>query len=192
MHLKRWQPFALLAAITMTLATIWLAISRYSSSSDAKELHRYFKKPFVTLHSQTKSVQAGIAALVGETNPSADQAVTILEKNIVPSIDYILEQGKTLSFDGIETRTLHAAYLQAVSGMRADALALRELFGQPDLTIAQKRHQAQERIVTIGARFDKFFAQAEEALRANGIKLQGAAPPPATGTGTGTTQDPPQ
>ena len=178
MNFKRWQPFALLAAISMTLATIWLAISRYHSSSDAKELHRYFKKTFVTLHSQTKSVQAGIAELVGDTAPSAEQAVKILDTQTLPSIEYILAQGKTLNFDGIETRTLHAAYLKAVAGMQEDAFALRALFAQPDLTIAQKRQQAQPIIANVGVRFDKFFAQAQEALLANGIKLQAAPPPP--------------
>ncbi len=167
----RWQPFALFAAVAMTLATIYLAYTRLHQSDEQKELYRYFRTTFVKLHAQTRSVQGAIAGLVGDDPPSPTKAIQLLDKNILPSIDYILEQCAAIRLEETEARALHLGYTQAVQGMRDDAVRMRAIFARPDLTLADQHNQVQAPIEQIGARFDKVNARTREVLQANGIKL---------------------
>lgn len=177
----RWQPFALIAAIGLTIATIWLAVSRYGRSSEQKELFAYFQKTFPAMHAQTRSIQGAIAGLVaGDTVPTAEGAVALLDRNIVPSLDNLIDQCKAVMLEGVEVRALHAAYLEAVQAMRADAVAMTEIFSRQDLSLAEKRNRAQERVKAIGPRFDAFSARAVQVMEANGIRAAAsadAAPP---------------
>jgi hypothetical protein len=168
----RWQPAALLAALAMTGATIWLAVGRYERSSQGKELHRYFKTTFAKLHAQTKSVQGAIAGLTGDNAPSPKKALELLDKNILPSIDYILEQCHALKYDDMDVEQLHLAYTQAVEGMKTDATSMRAIFARTDLQLADQHNQVQALIKQIMERFDKFQALATDMLEKNGIKLK--------------------
>jgi hypothetical protein len=162
----------LIAAVVLTCGSLYLVSARYGGRDEQKELHSYFKRTFPRLHARVKSAQAGLAGLVNETAPSAKGAVSILDEEIVPTIDDIIAEARPIAPEGIDARVLHAAYLQALDGMRADALRMRALFADPALGLGEQRTRSAEILAEIGARFEAFYARAAEVCKQHGIDLQ--------------------
>jgi hypothetical protein len=159
------------AAVIATVAAVYMVVARFGGRDEQRELVGYFKRTFPPLHAQVKSVQAGLAGLVDDTAPSAEGAIGIIDENIVPTIDQVLAQARPILPEGIDARTLHAAYMQAIQAMRADALAARAVFADPALELGEKRRRVHALLEATRGRFDAFYARAQEVCRTHGIDL---------------------
>jgi hypothetical protein len=161
-----------LIALAATGAALWTVFGRYGGREERSELVGYFRRTFPALHAQVKSVQAGLAGLVDDTAPSAAGAVSTIDENILPTIDNVLEQARPIAPEGIDARALHAAYLQAIQAMRADAVRARAVFADPTLDLAEKRRRVHAILEETRARFDAFYARAAEVCKEHGIDLK--------------------
>jgi hypothetical protein len=172
-----------LGGFALLVATAVLGYRRYHEPPERKELVGYFQTTFPQLHAQTRSVQSALAGLVdveggsGAPPPEPGLAVDLLDENILPSIDFVLEQARGVSLASIDARALHAGYVQALEAMRADAAAVRAAFADPALAPGEKRRRAAAIIARVGARFDAFYARAVAVWRENGIRVVTPAAP---------------
>jgi hypothetical protein len=161
----------LAGALVMTIGTVYLATLRFGGRDEQKEIHLYFRRSFPPLHAQVKSVQAGLAGLVDETAPSSAGAVATIDENILPTIDWVLEQARPVGAESVDLRALHAGYLQAIEGMRADALRARAVFADTSIDLGEQRKRVYEILLEIRGRFEAWSARAAEVCRQHGIEM---------------------
>ena len=167
------------ASCGILLATAIFGYLRYRVPEERRELDGYFRHTFPPIHSQVKSIQAGIAGLVDETAPAPETAAAILEENVLPSIDLVLEQLAAVQLSTLDARGLHEGYVAIIREMRQDAVAMRDLFRDASLDPAEKRRRAHARVRQLGTRFEPFYARTVEVLRENQIRVEGFAAAPA-------------
>lgn len=159
----------LVLTAVMLLVLVATAYQRYHVPAEKKELLGYFKRTFPVAHAQVKSIQAAIAGLMDDSAPAPEMAVTIIDDNILPSIDLTIEQLRQVTPGTVEVRVLHVAYLETVTAMRADVEKIRAVFADTGKSSEQRRYDAYQLRTSIVQRFEAFSARAQESWRAYGI-----------------------
>jgi hypothetical protein len=157
-----------LAAVVTSGVLIW---KQRIEPDDQRALLGYFRTTFVELHAQTKSVQGGLALLVDGEETTASTAASVLRENTVPTIDYLLEQAGQIVVDDPTVRELHAGYIEALRGMRADALEMINIFSTGDGDDSDKRRTARARVVAIADRFTVWQQGVADTWAEHGIMV---------------------
>jgi len=188
---RGWIAAAVAATCGLLLAAAISGYLRYRVPPERMELDGYFRHTFPPIHAQVKSIQAGIAGLVDETAPPPETAAAILEENVLPSIDLVLEQLANVALETLEARALHEGYVTVVKAMRADAAAMRAIFRDPSLDAGEKRRRAHARVRELAVRFEPFYARTVTVLEENGIRVEGFGGSPRTPSGSDPSPGPP-
>ncbi len=171
---------ALVAAVALTVGTCWLGVSSYHVPEERKELESWHAHVFTPLHHQTRSLQAALAGLVDETAPrTAAKAVLLLDNNVLPALQLLVEELRQVRFDTLDVRALHSGYFEAVVGMQEDAQAMRAIFAEPGAALGDQRARVQARMSGTLERFDRVYARARELYREHGLGTAASAPAPA-------------
>ncbi|MFH0901230.1 MAG: hypothetical protein V2A73_11440, partial [Pseudomonadota bacterium] len=132
----------LLVIILLVVASAVLAYRRFHVPKAKEEILWYFRNWYQQSHAETKSIQSAIASLFDDATPTTPQtAVLVLDDNIVPSIDRVIGRARVVRLESVEVMALHAAYLQALEGMRQDVLSMRGVFVDPALSPAEKKYR---------------------------------------------------
>jgi hypothetical protein len=176
-RLRRWRPVLLLAGVALTALNLYLWRTHALEREEQQALLSYFARDNRPLHLQIVSIKRGLGGLVNETAPSAKGAVSIIDENILPSLDLVIEAARRIAPEEEAARDLHREYLAAITAMRADTVRIRAVFARPDADLGEARIAALSIMVESEQRLDAFFARAVEVCRAHGVDL--AIDPPA-------------
>ena len=175
-----------MVGVLLTAINLWICSDRETQKAKAAEREgflRYMRGANHELQAQTKSVLSGLAGLVDETAPTAKGAVDILDKEIVPNLDYIAESGRTLLPEGEAARLLHSEYLRALAATKADAAKLRVIFADASVDLREQRQRARAVLVQTAKIYQTFDQHVvEAAARVNTVIV---APPPMPGPNEG-------
>jgi hypothetical protein len=188
---RAWIAAVVAGACGVLASIAILGYLRYRVTPERRELEGYFRHTFPPIHAQVKSIQAGIAGLVDETAPPPETAAAILEENVLPSIDLVLEQLAAVRLETLDARSLHEGYVTIIRSMRADASAMREILLDGSIDAAEKRRRVVARVLELGTRFEPFYARTVQVLKENGIRVEGLSAAPRTPSGTATPPGPP-
>jgi len=171
---KRLRPILLIVGVVLTALNLWVCVDREEQKERATEqrgLKRYLTTSYRELHKQTESVLSGLAGLVDETAPSAKGAVDILDNEIVPSLDWVTEQGRVVVPVGEAARALHSDYLATLAATRADAGRLRAIFAGPAGEIGEQRRRATAVLIETRTRFETFYRHVVDAGTRTGMVI---------------------
>jgi hypothetical protein len=183
---KRTRPILLVVGVLLTALNFWVCVAREQGKEREQEregLRAYLTTSYRELHKQTESVLSGLAGLVDETAPTPAGAVAILDKEIVPSLELVSEQGRVLVPAGEAARVLHSEYLATIAATKADAGKLRAIFAEPAGEVGDQRRRAREVLVGARDRWEAFYGHVVEAGQKTGMvitpKTKDAGPPAA-------------
>jgi len=182
-RLRRLRPILLVVGVVLTALNVWVCADREQQKDRASEqrgLSRYLTTSYRELHKQTESVLSGLAGLVDETAPSAHGAVDIVDREIVPSLDWVIEQGRVVVPEGEAARGLHSEYLGVLAAARADAGRMRAIFAEPAAEISEQRRRATAVLIETRTRFEAFYQHVVEVGARTGLAI---TPAPDAGPG---------
>jgi hypothetical protein len=138
-----------------------------------RELLLYFETSFRDIHEQTRIVQGAIAQLIeGDKVPDAATAALMLEENLIPSVDHLIRTAQGVVLAEAPTRAIHAEYLVALEGTRADLYLMRRMYRDDAGGEAAKRRAAHRIAAGIGRRFDQFTDRAVRTWIEHGIAIE--------------------
>jgi len=180
---RRVRPVMLVVGAILTAANLWVCNQREQEKEKLGErrgFEQYMRTTNKKLETQADSVRSGLAGLVIETAPrTAQGALDRLDKEIIPNLEWIADEGRGIVPEGEPARLLHSEYLRAIAATREDAARLRVIFADGALTLAEQRQKAREVLVGTRERFQTFEQHVvETAARVGTVITAPPAPAP--------------